>query len=813
MTNSIRAFLLVFALVFAACVPGLSTTAYSQEQDANTPDYVAWENTAARAEKAIEAGRASSMALEELRNQLADWRQQFGDARSTNTQAISTVRSQLQALGPVPEDGTESADVAAQREALNSKLAQLEAPIKIADLAYSRAEGLIKGIDQIIRERQTQEFLELGPSPLKPAHWKDGVESLFRTVDLIRGEFVAAWGNPVQKRDAQNDLPIFLLLVAVGLVLVLRGRRWSHRLMQWVLRDEANAARWIVSFVISIGTLVLPYLGTVALVMAVYTTGLVGIRSDLFLQELFPSVFVFLLARWLATRVFPRHETRRPPLNLSEGARYAGRWYGASLGITTGFYLLLQNLAELGGWSDAATNVVLFPVLIIGAFLLHRLSNLLALHGQACALSSGEEETFRNKCSRFLAMALKLLAFVAPVIAAVGYFKAAEALLLPSLMSLLVLAALLVIQRVVTEVYVLVSGDREDAADSLIPVLAGFILVSLSLPIFALIWGARVADLSELWTRFTEGVYVGETRISPAIFLTLAMVFVIGYIITRLVQGALKNSVLPKTKLDKGGRNAIVSGVGYIGIFLAAVIAITSAGIDLSSIALVAGALSVGIGFGLQTIVSNFVSGIILLIERPISEGDWIEVGGLHGTVRNISVRSTRIETFDRSDVIIPNSDLISGTVTNYTRGNTVGRVIVPVGVAYGTDTHKVEKILMEIAEAHPMVLANPAPYVVFQNFGASSLDFEIRAILRDVNWILNVKSDFNHEIARRFAQEGIEVPFAQRDIWIRNPEALIAVSGERSNEGKPDKAHLDDGDVGDGTIAESDGDGSGGEY
>jgi small-conductance mechanosensitive channel len=182
--------------------------------------------------------------------------------------------------------------------------------------------------------------------------------------------------------------------------------------------------------------------------------------------------------------------------------------------------------------------------------------------------------------------------------------------------------------------------------------------------------------------------------------------------------------------------------------------------------------LSVGIGFGLQAIVNNFVSGLILLFERPIKTGDWIIVGNTEGYVKRISIRSTMIQTFDRADVIVPNSDLIANQVTNWMLYDPRGRIRVPVSVAYGSDTEKVRELLLEIANTHPEVITDgtsPTPRVLFLQFGDSSLNFELRCHIRNIDMRRIVMSDINFAIDKAFREHGVEIPFPQRDVHIRD--------------------------------------------
>jgi potassium-dependent mechanosensitive channel len=777
------------ALVFVAAL----APAMLWAQEPASPDYKAWDKFATSAEATVAKGAASDADLTTLRGTLVDWRSQFTDAQTANQTRIETLRGQINALGPAPAEGAPAEDkaIADRRAELNAQLATLQAPGISAVEAFSRADGIVREIDRVVRDRQADALLQVSPLPINPANWPAGFSAITHGVSGLVSETLQQLEQPKRIEEAKAKAPVSLISLVLAVLILWLGRRVLDWLLGWLLKRLPKRSEGALRFLMTFAQVMLLNLGLVLLVAALLVTGLFGERVTAALTLIPPAGFKVLVGIWLAGQFFPRDPRVEPVLQLMADRKFEGRFYVAMLALLLALRTLVDQVfvpssgsalaldlasgtkaVDATTYADAATGVVQLPMILLTALLLSRVGQLLRRH-VANERIEGVEPDLRDRVIGMLGYAALAISAAAPLAAAVGYVNAANALIWPAVLTLGLLGLLVVVQRLFADIYIIVIRAGVEARDSLVPVLIGFALTLAAVPVLALIWGARLADLTEIWTSFRNGISIGGARLSPTVFLTLIVVFGLGYTVTRFVQSALKSTVLPKTQIDKGGQNAIVSGIGYIGIFIAALFAITAAGIDMSSLALIAGGLSLGVGFGMQNIVQNFVSGIILLIERPISEGDWIEVGGQQGIVKSISVRSTRIETFDRTDVIVPNADFVSGQVTNWTRGNLTGRVIVKVGVAYGTDTRKVEKILHEIAENHPMVSLAPAPRVFFIGFGADSLDFEIRAMLSDVNFRMVALSDMNHEIAARFSAEGIEIPFAQRDLWIRNPEAL----------------------------------------
>ncbi len=294
-------------------------------------------------------------------------------------------------------------------------------------------------------------------------------------------------------------------------------------------------------------------------------------------------------------------------------------------------------------------------------------------------------------------------------------------------------------------------------------ILTDPIILCFALFVLLKIWGLPTELFIQGIKQAFMGFTVGGIKISLFSIVMALGVFLVSLAVVKLIRSRLLMNVLDKMEVEESIKHSLDSGFGFLGFIIALLLAIAVLGGNLTNLALIAGALSFGIGLGLQNIVNNFVSGLILLFERPIKVGDWVIVNGHEGIVKQINIRATELMTWKKASVIIPNADILSTSLINMTHDDRWGRVDIKVGVAYGTDVNYVMSMLNEIAESNKKVLKKPAPYTVFMNFGDSSLDFELRCYTADVMNSLTISSDLRVEINKRFMEEGIEIPFPQR--------------------------------------------------
>jgi small-conductance mechanosensitive channel len=263
-----------------------------------------------------------------------------------------------------------------------------------------------------------------------------------------------------------------------------------------------------------------------------------------------------------------------------------------------------------------------------------------------------------------------------------------------------------------------------------------------------------------------------DSRISVGMLLYLVLGSWLIIFLAKLLSQLVVERLLRRYGTEKGVSHAIGTIFRYIFVFIGLIVVIQSTGIDLSALTVLAGALGVGIGFGLQNVTNNFISGIIILFERPIKVGDRVELpelDNLTGDVVNISARSTTINTNDNITIVVSNSKFVSDAVINWSYNDTNVRFNIPVGVSYKEDPEVVKQILIDVAKAHPGVLINPPPDVLFDEYGDSSLNFLLRIYTNEFSRKPRVlKSDLYYAIFKKFKEKGIEIPFPQRDVYIK---------------------------------------------
>jgi len=319
---------------------------------------------------------------------------------------------------------------------------------------------------------------------------------------------------------------------------------------------------------------------------------------------------------------------------------------------------------------------------------------------------------------------------------------------------------------------------------------------TLSLLRFLLIflWLRNALQAVLLWSLLVSGVrralaaeaHFGQVAVSFGDVLSLVATIWAAFLLSRFLRFLLEGEIYPRLSMPRGTPQALSTGLHYVILLCGFFLAVAATGVELGKFAIIVSAFSVGIGFGLQNVINNFVSGLILMVERPIMTGDSVQIGQITGEVRRIGMRSSTVRTWEGAEVIVPNANLISSEVTNWTKSDRLRRIDLAVGVEYGSDPQRVLDLLLAVASQHPDALRAPPPTALFMAFGDSALDFQLRVWTANIDAWVRVKSELALAVHQALQQAGIGIPFPQRDLHLKSVAPAVREALTRSGEHTP---------------------------
>ena len=770
-------FLVILALVLSSDVVA---GAFAQEPAQAPPSLVAEQQNVLQGlaaktdslQKQIEQNAEDDGSLVDIRLQLEDLSRDALKSAVAFRPRLAEINNRLEQLGPPPAQGQppEPDIVAGERQGLAAEKAEINTVLASAESLSIRISGMIDKIatmrSELFRNVLTRRYeLTNAFSSKVISDAQTEFNSLYAAI--------SSWLTFAVKFKFQAMLAATFMALVAAAVLMLGGRRLFGRVFEAdpQVEDPSYLSRLSVAF----WSTLLPTAAMVVFLAATYFffNHYNVLRGDIgiFLRSLMAvAATVFCVNRLANAALSPR----LPNWRLIPVESGAARWL---VRLATAMALVLGINTFLSVVNDQMGSPL--SLTIARSFLATIVVGLIIILMAVLKPFRRSDGTWRPWPAwlRYSAYAVGLFTIGAALLGYIGLANfLSQQIVITGTILITAYIGFLSAQAIGEEGgfagstvgrWLAAGGKADDTTlDQLglvVSIAINIMIVLVFLPLILFMWGFQPGDIQTWGYKLATGITIGSVTISFTGILSGLLVFIIGYFVTRWFQGWLDDSVMARGRVDTGVRNSIRLAVGYAGIALAALVGISAAGIDLSNLALVAGALSLGIGFGLQNVVSNFVSGLILLAERPFKVGDWIVAGDVSGTVKKISVRATEIETFQRQSVILPNSNLINGAVGNWTHRNKLGRMEIRVGVAYGSDVHKVHAVLTEIARGHPLVVKNPEPFVQFSNFGPAALEFEMRVFLADITSSGTVQNDLRFAIIDTFGREGIEIPSTPR--------------------------------------------------
>lgn len=687
---------------------------------------------------------------------------------------VEQAKLKLDQLGAKPDDKAppESAEIARERELRTKAYADADETLKIARASLLQAEQLQSTIGDKRREIFATTLFAAGPSVLSPDVWGNAVTTA--PEDLRASSYIfGGWFSGVSTAFSSTRGGV-LALSLIGAILLywLRARYLPRFKARYANTQDTGSLHCLyVALAHVVAGAAPPALASWLVYKALNTTGLLPERIQPVIWAVVVGLAFVAFVQALADAVFAPSSPQRRLVRVMDQTARSVVWIASALALVTMvgkvFEAWLQAIAA--GLSISIIVKAFFATLFALALVagLYQIRDDDDVEQEACLGPYVPVDGASLGPIRIFGWIIGLVIIAA---ALSGYVVFANFLAEQTLwIGIVACLYLLAHQFIELGIPRLLSGKGRIALTlragvglrtatlEKIAVLGAGVLKLLLLFVTLLLvlapWGLESADFLVSLRAAFFGFQVGGVTISVSSIVVGAVVFALGIAATRTIQRWLESKFLPTTQLDPGLRNSITTAAGYIGYIGAVALAVSAVGLSLERLTLVASALSVGIGFGLQSVVSNFVSGLILLWERPIRVGDQVLVGDVEGIVKRINVRSTEIATFDRSSVIVPNSNLVSGVVRNRVRSDRTGRVLISLSVTRQTDAGAVRTMLQDVADNHGDVLKKPPPTVLFKKLGTATMDFDLICIVDDLDLVGRVNSDLNFAIRKRLAE------------------------------------------------------------
>ena len=703
--------------------------------------------------------------------------------RKTIEENIYLVEKRIDALGEENENLPEAKIISQKRKEFNRELSEEKTRLSEIDILVAKIDELNLRIFDIRNEKLWGNLLSSSGSFVNPSIlFKANQELLEVGLDIVKSPFL--WYSTLKSSQKEIirkniiEVSIFIILISIlGIML----RRFI--LLHWGYRQDIESPRLgrkiIAAFAVWCAYGIIP---TAIIGFCIYWM----LTGSLLTGSLFGTVLsnglyylLYIIIGRASFRVVltPYNEKWRLVKLTTDKARKIIRVIYFTIAFV-GFFSFLQHIVLKCNYPLEVMSYLLAISSTIKAFCIVWIAH---IYFASEVVEKDEEydinddvidehdgQTFR------IGMVMSLFALSIFGMALLGYSRLSSFIINNTFLTAITIAVYSILRRLIYDIvqHLLLMGLWVKTfrmrrmflrkIDFWFGIIAEPVMVLGLIGVLLILWGVPFDVLQSALYRALSGFKIGGVEVSLISVFWGVVAFTICLWIIRFVSYRIEFKLLEKTNIDSGTKHSIASGFAYIGYVLAGLLAIAIMGGNLTNIALIAGALSVGVGLGLQDIVNNFVSGVVMLFERPIKVGDWVVINGEEGTVKQINIRSTEVETFNRHSVIIPNSQVLSNSVTNFTHENNLVRYAVKVGVAYGTDVELVKNLLLECAASHPRVSKKYAPYVLFQDFGESSLDFELRFYVNDIWNGWTAPSDIRYIINRRFIEEGIEIPFKQ---------------------------------------------------